>query len=776
MSDPAIAALADQLKAATLELQKITRASREAANALKGPGEEAKKTGDSIKEASGAASVFSEKLSEGMRRGTGFEAATDRAGRTVNTLATALSNLAENALQNATERMGEFVRQLPESAAQGERHEEVLSRLGTAYGEVQRATAGAVSAEQAFAVQQRAAQSGLQLTSRELAAVTQRAREYARATGSELGQALDQLTDQLVDPGEELRKFGVFLRTGMNAGDALRETLRQLTEQAERTGVSQATLTEQMEQLSRAQDEARNSMSLMIARKLELGDFFSSLTSWIGDTMRATSGWQRATETVVGTLREAIGLQSQAPGDATTQSASGAFTQEAGGIAAELRRSGANLGGFQLGEFAVRATPAQRAAALRAFREARTAAGIGVEDDASIVSPRDAAAAREAATRRLLATLRTLENEANFSAEERRVNAELEQVRAAAERQAELDRRNLAGQGATATRAGTARRRDRVAELMERAISGEGTLARQLGLDGRPDALAEDVGLSSRTAETPRETITQEESVRRGLEGFGRGRRGREGGERVQVLREQADALRVMLDVNRQAIDSARQLGMGEEHINDLYAARAELLDANVENQRLMVEATQNTNTALTEFGESMVGHLEEVTGAFGESIAAALEGTKSFADSMEEMLRALLKTLVKESVVQGLKHTAMGIGKLAAYDYPGAAQEFAAVAAWAAVGIASGAGIAALGPPAGAGGGAPARAATASNDRAARADSGQTGNSGPLNLTINVSGAAFTDAGVQRAVSESIREAAANGYLTPAHLGGLRG
>ena len=79
------------------------------------------------------------------------------------------------------------------------------------------------------------------------------------------------------------------------------------------------------------------------------------------------------------------------------------------------------------------------------------------------------------------------------------------------------------------------------------------------------------------------------------------------------------------------------------------------------------------------------------------------------------------------------------------------------------------------MGPPAAAGGSAQ-KAASASNDRAARADSGQSGNSGPLNLTINVSGAAFTDAGVQRAVSESIREAAANGYLTPAHLGGLRG
>jgi hypothetical protein len=770
--DPAIAALSDQLKLATQELAKIARASREAAAALKAPGEEAERTGEKLGEASRSASVFSEKIGEGIRRGTGFEEATKRGGRAVNTLATALANLTENALTNATERMGEFVRQLPEGAAAGERHEEVLNRLGSAYADVQRATAGAVSAEQAFAVQQRAAQSGLQLTARELSAVTQRAREYARATGSELGQALDQLTDQLVDPGEELRKFGVFLRSGMDAGDALRETLRQLTEQAERTTASEATLAERMEQLSRAQDEARNSASLLIARKLELGEFFSSLTSWIQDTTRATSGWQRVTEALVGTLREAVGLQSQAPGDGTTQSASGAFTAEAGGIAQELRRSGVNLGGFQFGEFAVRATPAQREAALRALREARIATGPGEGTDAS-----EGAADLDAATTRLISTLRRLENEAFVAAEERSVNASLEQVRAQADRDAELARRNRASASASSARGSASTRppKKTIEQLMERAIAGEGTLARQLGLDGRPELLDENAGAGRGTPSVAAQMPSAEDSTRAALESMGRGVRGREGGERVAALRQQSEALRAMLENNRLAIDSARELGQGEARINDLYAARAELLTANSENMRMLNEATGETSNGLTEFGDAMKAHLEQVTEAFGEGIAAALEGTKSFAQSMEEMLRSQLRSLVKEAVVHGLKHTALGIGKLASQDYPGAALEFATVAAWTAVGVAAGAGLSAMGPPPGAQGAAP-KPASASSDRAARADSGAPGGGGPLNLTINVSGAAFTDAGVQRAVSESIREAAANGYLTPAHLGGLRG
>lgn len=618
-----------------------------------------------------------------------------------------------------------------EASSQAQRLTQAQQQLGLSFSQAAAGAGGYVEQVQIATAAQTAAERGIRLTQQELNSLTRIAQNYARTTGREFRDVMENLVETVTEGGEELAKFDVALmRVADQAHFTANDRLAALVVRANQLTPAVRTASEKLHAMKGALDEVGQSFSAGFTDGLRSITQTNSIASLLVDNL-----------TDVKTVANALGATLASVFGTVANLATVAVT----GVVNTARGIGRVVGGM----VDLARNPSQaRAILARMSQETEADTSVmrlGVDNLMRGLTPEERTTVEDAST---LPTL------------------------AGAKRNKKSRTTLPAGGGG----GGGRQRRDRMAELMERAISGEGSLARQLGLDGRPEALAEDVGLSSRTAETPRETITQEESVRRGLEGFGRGRRGREGGERVQVLREQADALRVMLDVNRQAIDSARQLGMGEEHINDLYAARAELLDANVENQRLMVEATQNTNTALTEFGESMVGHLEEVTGAFGESIAAALEGTKSFADSMEEMLRALLKTLVKESVVQGLKHTAMGIGKLAAYDYPGAAQEFAAVAAWAAVGIASGAGIAALGPPAGAGGGAPARAATASSDRAARADSGQSGNSGPLNLTINVSGAAFTDAGVQRAVSESIREAAANGYLTPAHLGGLRG
>jgi len=159
----------------------------------------------------------------------------------------------------------------------------------------------------------------------------------------------------------------VFLQTGMNAGDALRETLRQLGAQAASTGASQVSLAESMEMATRAQREASDALAGLIAQRLELRDFFTQLSSWINDSRDATDGWKVATDAVVGTLREAVGLRAQI-GTAQGQSASGAFTAEAGAIAGRLRARGMNLGGFQFGELGVRGTEFRTVAAPQLAR------------------------------------------------------------------------------------------------------------------------------------------------------------------------------------------------------------------------------------------------------------------------------------------------------------------------------------------------------------------------------------------------------------------------
>ena len=97
---------------------------------------------------------------------------------------TALGNLAANGLERAGEALADFIGDLPEAAVRSEANARALEQLGAAYGAVQQATNGTVSAQQAAAVQQRALQSGLRLSAQELAAVTARARDFARTTGT----------------------------------------------------------------------------------------------------------------------------------------------------------------------------------------------------------------------------------------------------------------------------------------------------------------------------------------------------------------------------------------------------------------------------------------------------------------------------------------------------------------------------------------------------------------------------------------------------------------
>jgi hypothetical protein len=109
--------------------------------------------------------------------------------------------------------------------------------------------------------------------------------------------------------------------------------------------------------------------------------------------------------------------------------------------------------------------------------------------------------------------------------------------------------------------------------------------------------------------------------------------------------------------------------------------------------------------------------------------------------------------------------------------NVPGAVGHFKSAGLHAATAAAAGIGAAAMGPqtsatPAAAGG-----AAGAGTTTAARADDRQTGGGGgPLTLVVNVSGAAFTDAGVQQAVGSALREAVGTGAIRREHLVGLFG
>jgi hypothetical protein len=128
------------------------------------------------------------------------------------------------------------------------------------------------------------------------------------------------------------------------------------------------------------------------------------------------------------------------------------------------------------------------------------------------------------------------------------------------------------------------------------------------------------------------------------------------------------------------------------------------------------IEAAKRTKELIL---ETSMESLDTVLSAFDEAATANLEamltGGKMTAKATREMVKETMLALTTESIVQGLKQTALGLGALA-MGSPSAALHFASAAKFAAVGVAAGVAGAAAGGFSGVGGdsgggGAPAAA-----------------------------------------------------------------
>ena len=139
---------------------------------------------------------------------------------------------------------------IAEFAAAVEQQEMAINRLGPAYEAVRAATNGVVTAQDALKAQQTLVQAGLRVSREQLATITRAAREYSRATGTELTQSLEQLTDALrTGSGEGLGRFGVSLEQGVTGARAFGSALEQLTTQQQNTAVSARTMSEDLAKL-----------------------------------------------------------------------------------------------------------------------------------------------------------------------------------------------------------------------------------------------------------------------------------------------------------------------------------------------------------------------------------------------------------------------------------------------------------------------------------------------------------------------------------------------
>lgn len=153
--------------------------------------------------------------------------------------------------------------------------------------------------------------------------------------------------------------------------------------------------------------------------------------------------------------------------------------------------------------------------------------------------------------------------------------------------------------------------------------------------------------------------------------------------------------------------------------------------------------------------------------GAFEKSLGAWLDGTKTFVEAAEDMVKGVLKSLVIESIVQAVAEGARGIADIASYQYATGAQHFAAAAAWAAVGVAAGAVGAGIGAFGGGGGGGAQQAPT-SRELAGAQQSERGGD------TYNISvfpGGFITQDQVSGGIVDGLNRAARNGRRVDSRL-----
>lgn len=276
--------------------------------------------------------------------------------------------VAVHAQDAAVDAVREFVRGIPEGNAAAERHTAVLARLGGAYQQVQAATRGTVSAEQAYRVQARLTESGLSLNGEQLATVTSRARDYAHTVGVDLDQALEQLTEGLnTGSNEQLRKFGVHVQQGATRTQTFTSALHQLEQQQRGNAPAAITAAEAQQQFDTALTQATQATQALLAQRVGLTDFLVQAAGMFRDLADGTQSWADVLETAAGTLGEMVGLHGHGSNQGT-QSTSSDFMQQYVGAQRTARALGIDVSGLPAaGPLATRTNAQERQRILDAL-------------------------------------------------------------------------------------------------------------------------------------------------------------------------------------------------------------------------------------------------------------------------------------------------------------------------------------------------------------------------------------------------------------------------
>lgn len=644
--------------------------------------------------------------------GNAFSLMADKSLSAGQRLRAGLGGVAQTAqlISSSVSALREYGAAFTEAAISGDRHRRALAILGSAYQAVAAATHGAVSAEQALAVQQKLAQSGLNLTAQELGTVTRAAREYALRTGTDTTQALDQLTEALRN-GEAggLRRFGVALTNTKTRGEALSQSLMQL--QAAQTGTtpSAETLGESYERMSRTFRESSGAAAVAIAEALRLGETFQRVAGWIQGAASAYQGWLESISTggaPVTHQRGVPGAPGGGGGGAPGGGGGGGAPAPPGGIGATTA-SGRGFGADQaLGGGGGGGGPSIRQ--LRkdfqdAYREA-LAAGIQLND------------------------LQAKEGE-TFEQYGRRVRDTVQLAGAAYQEFARNRGESVAHALTRITNAlkEAKEQNDRLNELMQNASS-----VRRQGSGSR--------------------SMAQEMAASAGIDA-------------QLIALERGDKINVEGGSGEFNLDAPANDNAGG------YAGKGALIKRAREQQDVMLQLSRATKsfvesqkTGAEGVAEVWSGMMQSMTASFKQHLAAVVTGKETIGEALQGILQETLLNLTVESAAKAIFELAEGVAAAASYRYAEAGQHFTAAGIYTAV--AATAGVATYGLSqlqAGAQGG---QNVTPQSDRAGRGATSESNVSGQQSggtVVINVNGALFNE-GVEDSVVRAIDRAASRG------------
>lgn len=752
---------------AAAEAEKAGKAQEEAAQQAAAAAEQAaraqeaaaKKAADAAKAAADQAGVLADRTREAfVRGGLGNEAAekvkhfadalalargeTERfgggsvsAGQRFQAFVGAVGMAAHGAIGFATAAV-QGVASLFQMAAAAADSDRAIRALGSAYGEVQRQTRGAVTAQEALTEQQQLVSAGVQATDAQLGLLTRGAREFANQWGGTAAEAMQVFNAALGgDQGAQRRlaQFGIDLRNTGSESERAAALFAQLGNTFRNSPPIPESAHEELARYQREWNDFTNHLGGNFLR------FLRTAGSGMGDA-------QAIIEHVNGAIGRGI--------DAVRQRLAAREQQQA----AEADRAAENARKVQRAMDAEQTSADDLANALR-----RVSEGYRANDGPLENFYRRMQNATEA--------LRLLR-------ERNRENAALRaNLRAGGANDDELAQLNLGGgsrRGGGDAQAALDREERRNAILLARRnldiefYRTETPLLRQHGelrdhyearelahLTAQLDALrqmrelraaeARDVAARHGQAETERErgNANAASGGFRGAAGM-RGQETADGlGAAMQGAQQaQAQSERAQLEANDASRQFARAFGADAEH----------------------------TLTAAQQMSNGVKAAWDAMTGAAQQHFAALITGRETAAQAFEGLAKDGIASLAEYGFGQMLTNIAAGVTALATVGGAAAAPGFfAAAAAWGAVAALGGAASYAM---SGGGSAAPASAgsaASASTGTPASAGRAANDNAGGGNVTyeINVNGALATREDIQDAVREAHNRSYLRGQLT---------